>query len=461
VDHPVFEGMFFTLLAFAVTLGILIPFHELGHYVAARLCGVRILRFSLGFGKILLRRVDRHGTEWVISAIPLGGYVKMQDDAADLAFSSRPAPALPSQAPVGADFNTQPLRNRIFIVSAGPIFNLLLAILLYTGLNLVGVQELLALVEQPAPHTAAAQAGFQDGDRIVAVDGEPALSWEDVRWLLRESMTTGGRVDIDVQTTQGRKQERLLVLPASHWTPESEDPLLLAGLRPQESKSYVRKVVPGSVAEQAGLLPGDVILAVGAHTAPTTSVVIHTIQHHADRPLSLQVERKGAHVALTVVPDQFLKDGSTIGRIGIVLDSGLSTVTVRYGLVESFWRGVVRTVDTAWLSLRMMGHMVAGTISWRNLSGPVTIADYAGQSARVGLVAYVAFLALVSINLGVVNLLPIPMLDGGHLLYYFIEFVRGSPPPPAWREIGQRVGLGLLVSLMALALFNDFVRLFT
>jgi regulator of sigma E protease len=444
--------MLFTLLAFAVALGILITFHELGHYWAARACGVRVLRFSVGFGKVLLRRFDRHGTEWAVSAIPLGGYVKMQDDP--------PPGASPAEA--ARAFHLQPVGKRILIVAAGPVFNLILAVFLYAGLNLAGVDEPVALVAQPAAGTPAAQAGFQAGDRIVAIDGNAVASWNDARWQLLDHISGGGQVSVDVEPAHGAPQERVLALGRSNLDPALGDPLALTGLRLQEPKPIIRGVIAGSPGEQAGLRPGDIILSVDGKPAQDVSTVVRIVQHNAGDAVPLQVRRDGADITVRITPrPERLESGETVGRIGVQLGGDVPMVAVRYGLADSLRLGATRTLDTAWFSLRMMGRMITGSISWRNISGPVTIADYAGQTARVGLAAYIAYLALISISLGVLNLLPIPMLDGGHLLYYLIEIVRGSPPPSRWLDIGQRAGLGLLAGLMCLALFNDFARLFT
>ena len=443
--------MLFTLLAFIVALGILITFHELGHYWVARLCGVRVLRFSVGFGKVLARRTDRHGTEWAISAIPLGGYVKMQDDP----------PAGASRAVAAQSFNTQPVGRRIAIVAAGPLFNLVLAVVLYAGLNLAGTQEPAPVLGPPAAGTPAAQAGFHGGDRILAIDGRQVASWNDARWRLLDVLSAGGQAQVDVRTADGAAQQRALRVPGNRMDPAEGDPLAETGLRLAQPKPVVRGVVAGGEGERAGLRDGDRIVGAGEVRDPDTGELVHIIQQHAGQPLALTLLREGARVSLTVVPRAETEQGQTIGRIGVQLGGDLPMVTVRYGVFESIGRAAVRTWDTAWLSLRMMGRMVIGEVSWRNISGPVTIADYAGQTARIGIAAYVAYLALISISLGVLNLLPIPMLDGGHLLYYLVEIVRGSPPPDRWIDIGQRAGIGLLAGLMGLALFNDFARLFT
>ncbi|MVW73138.1 RIP metalloprotease RseP [Bordetella sp. 15P40C-2] len=443
--------MLFTLLAFAVALGILITFHELGHYWVARLCGVRVLRFSVGFGKVLAQRTDKHGTEWALSAIPLGGYVKMQDDP----------PAGATRAEAARPFNTQPVGRRIAIVAAGPLFNLILAVALYTGLNLAGTEEPVALIGPPAAETPAQLAGFRGGDQILAIDDSPVKSWTDARWRLTDVLSTGGRVNVQVRTADGKTVERGLQVPPNQMDPQRGDPLAEVGLRLAQPKPVVRTVIEGGEGARAGLIDGDRIIRAGELIDPDSAQLVQTIREHAGSPLSLTVLRNGAEVSLSVIPRAETVDGQVVGRIGVQLGGTVPMVTVRHGLIGSVTDGVVRTWDTAWLSLRMLGRMVIGEVSWRNITGPVTIADYAGQTARMGFAAYIAYLALISISIGVLNLLPIPMLDGGHLLYYFVEIVRGSPPPERWIDMGQRAGIGILASLMGLALFNDFARLFT
>jgi regulator of sigma E protease len=442
--------MLFTLIAFFVALGILITFHELGHYWVARLCGVRILRFSIGFGRVLIKRVDRHGTEWALSAIPLGGYVKMLDENETAAGKHLSAES----------FQAQPVGRRIAIVAAGPIFNLLLAVFFYALLNFIGTQEPASVLGTPAAQSAAAKSGIEAGDRITSVNQQAVQSWNQVRWELLQQSSEGGPVELGLEHG-GRSFTRTIDFPVVA-DPSKEDPLRMAGLTLGGATPRVGSIVAGSVAEQAGLLQGDVITKIGELNNPDIGLVIATIQKHAGETLLVEVERAGQVIDIPLVPAAFTLDsGAIVGRVGVQLGGDVPMVEVSYGPIDSVTKGIVRTFDTAWFSLRMMGRMLIGEVSWKNISGPVTIADYAGQSARIGWSAYIAFLALVSVSLGVLNLLPIPMLDGGHLLYYLVEIVRGSPPPTKWVEIGQRAGFGVLASLMMLALFNDLMRIFT
>lgn len=444
--------MLFTLLAFAIALGVLITFHEYGHYWVARRCGVHVERFSVGFGKVLLRRRDRNGTEWALSAIPLGGYVKFLDD---------PEPADSTVDPRRA-FNRQPLRNRAAIVAAGPFANLLLAVLLYALLGLIGTQQPAAVIGAPPPGTAAAHAGFQAGDRFTAIEGKAVDSWNDARWQLMDAFTGGGTVDVTVQSAEGQARSRRLHLNATAVEPDAADPMSEAGLMLMTPRPLVRELVEGGAGQAAGLRPGDVFLSVGELSEPSAAGVVAEVQKSPGRPLPLTIERDGAIVALSIVPrEEQDAEGGRVGRIGVMLGADLAMVTVKYGPVESLWRGAERTIDTVVLSFKMIGRMIFGDVSLRNVSGPVTIADYAGQTARVGLAAYISFMALISVSIGVLNLLPIPMLDGGHLLYYALEALRGRPVPESWLMTGQRIGLGLLAALMSLAFFNDLTRLFS
>lgn len=444
--------MLFTLLSFAIALGILITFHEYGHYWVARRCGVHVERFSVGFGKVLVRRTDRNGTEWALSAIPLGGYVKFRDD---------PSPTDTTEQ-ARAAFSRQPLRNRAAIVAAGPVANLLLAVVLYAILGMVGTQQPAAILGAPPAGTAAAQAGFQEGDRILSIDGKVVDSWSEARWRLIDAFAAGGSFNVNVETKEGLTRERQLQLVAVAIEPDAADPMAEAGLTLMAPRPLVRELVEGGAGQAAGLRAGDVFLAVGDLSEPTASQVVAEVQKAPGQTLPFRIERDGVILSVNVVPlPETDADGRQVGRIGVMLGANLAMVNVRHGPLESMWRGVERTADTVVLSLRMMGRMIVGDVSLRNVSGPVTIADYAGQTARVGLAAYIGFIALISVSIGVLNLLPIPMLDGGHLLYYAMEAVRGRPLPESWMFAGQRIGIGLLAALMSLAFFNDLTRLFS
>ena len=444
--------MLYTLLAFLVTLGVLVTFHELGHYWVARRCGVRVERFSIGFGTVLYRRLDKHGTEWAVSALPLGGYVAMQNDP--------PVQASPEQ--IQESFNFKPLWQRAAIVLAGPMANLILAVFIYALVGLLGAQEPAAVIAQPAAQTPAAQAGFQGGDRLLDVDGREVRSWGEARWEFMEALSSGGVLTVGVRDAQGQVRERNLSLPAGEISPDGQDLLAQAGLALQPPRAKVEEVYEGSAGEQAGLQAQDVILALGGISAPNVMRFVEQVQQSADQVLPLQVLRDGQVLTLAITPRaQAGDDGRVLGRIGVKVGPDFEMVHVRYGPVDSVQRGFVRTAETFWFSLKMIGRMVTGEVSVRNVSGPVTIADYAGQTARIGLIAYLNFLALISISIGLLNLLPVPMLDGGHLLYYAIEAVRGKPASERMLLVGQRVGLSLLAVLMSIAFFNDITRLFS
>ena len=446
--------MLVTVLAFLVTLGVLITFHELGHYWVARWCGVRVLRFSVGFGRVLIKRVDRHGTEWALSAIPLGGYVKMLDEtsASNRGHDSNTDKLRPSES-----FDAQPVSRRFAIVAAGPVFNLLLAALLYALLNFLGTQEPAAVLAMPTPQSSAAVAGLQSGDRILGVDDRSIRSWSELRWALLQKVGEGGTIDLTIEQ-RGATLSRTLQMPTLA-DPSAVDPLRLLGLRLATGVPIIRGVVPESVGAAGGLRVGDRILGVHQRADLDVGQLIQFIQQHPDKPVQLELERESHKLSITLVPTPTTQtDGQIIGRIGVQLGGDPEMVMVSYGPLDSLVNGIVKTFDTAWFSLRMMGKMIVGEVSVKNISGPVTIADYAGQSAKIGWVAFVGYLALVSVSLGVLNLLPIPMLDGGHLLYYLIEIVRGSPLPERFMEWGQKIGFGLLSALMVLALFNDSMR---
>jgi len=439
-----------TLAAFVITLGVLIVIHEFGHYWVARRCGVRVLRFSIGFGRPLWKKV--HGedrTEWVIAAIPLGGYVRMLDER-----DPDTDPKLLGD--LSRAFNRQPVAKRIAIVLAGPLANLLLAVGVYWLLNVSGTMEPRAVLAAPEQATVAAQAGVQEGDEVVRIDGRPVRAFSELRWKLLELAVDRSAVELTLRSGGGA--ERTVLLDLSGLGPGEIDQTVFArmGIALAEPAPVVRQLTPDGVAATAGLRPGDRFVSIDGLPTARSRDVSQFVRVAPDRTLQVVIERGGQRSALQLQPAAVQVDGQTIGRIGVDFRD---LVEVRYGPVESVGLAVERTWDTAVFSLRMLGKMITGEASWKNLSGPVTIADYAGQTARMGMVAYLSFLALVSISLGVLNLLPIPMLDGGHLLYYLLEILKGSPPADWVVEWGQRAGIGVLVLLTALALYNDLTRL--
>lgn len=445
-----------TLLAFLATLAILILFHEFGHYLVARLAGVKVLRFSIGFGNVLASRHDRHGTEWALSTIPLGGYVKMLDER-----EGEVPPELLSRA-----FNRKGLAARAAIVAAGPLANFLLAILLFWGLFLTGVPVLKPIVGTPPSGTPAAFAGLRPGETVLSVNGEAAESWQDLHLLALKHALRGDELRLETRDGAGHYAERRLTVLVRDEAFE-QTPLAALGivryLPPLEP--VLGELSADGVARQAGLKRGDRVLAVNDHPVADWEEVVDRVRASPGRPVRMQLRRDGQVLAITLTPAVFQDGKDTIGRIGAAprIDPGIMAPLqgeMRYGPVEAAARAVGRTWELSVFSLEMMGRMVMGQASLKNLSGPITIADYAGQSAESGAAAFIAFLALLSVSLGVLNLLPVPLLDGGHLLYYFAEFVTGRPVSERVQEIGQKIGLGLLGLLMFLAIYNDLQRLF-
>jgi regulator of sigma E protease len=449
----------FYLAAFLFVLGVLIVVHEFGHYLAARYCRVRVLRFSVGFGRTLWqRRLGKDGTEWAIGIFPLGGYVKMLDER-----EGEVAPEERERA-----FNRQSVGKRSLIVAAGPAANFVLAIVLYWAVFMLGSDELRPILGTPPAASPAASAGIVNGEQVRAVDGEPVATWNDLRWMLLHKAVAQESTELEVINEQREIALRRLPLAAAGeqgWEGDALERLGIRFFRP-DIPPLVGKVMAGSPGESAGIRQGDEIFSIDGVAVHNWNEFVLLVREAAERPLQVELLRGGQTVAVNVVPEAISERGKRIGRIGVAVaesrDSSREVrIFVRYGFFAAGAKAVVETWDKSVFSLAMLGKMLTGEVSWRNLSGPVTIADYAGQSARLGIDYYLRFMALVSISLGVLNLLPIPVLDGGHLMYHMIEVVRRRPLSERAMEISQQVGLSILFVLMAFAFFNDMNRLFS
>ena len=450
-------NLLITLLAFAFALGSLIIVHEFGHYLAARLCRVKVLRFSVGFGRVVAsRRYGIDQTEWAISAFPLGGYVKMLDE--------REGEVAAGELPRA--FNRQSVSRRFIIVLAGPCANFLLAIFLYWSIFMHGVPGIKPVIGAIAPASPAAQAQFTPGETIVKIGPHLVATWQDARWILLKYALERGTVSLEVHNEKAEINWRSLDL--SRLKPEDLDSDFLrtlgfARLQPP-LPPVIGRIVAGGAGERSGLLAGDEIIAINGKAVERWDQVVAAVSAAPGQRLLLDVARKTATLHVAVTPDSVIEKSVRVGRIGAApqIDRAAMqkyTVEVRYSPWNSLVMAIERTWDTSIFSLRMLGKMALGEVSLKNLSGPITIADYAGQSAQIGWVSYVVFLALISISLGVLNLLPIPLLDGGHLMYYMLEIAKGSPVSDQAMEIGQQVGMGLLLLLMTCALYNDVTRL--
>lgn len=455
-----------TVLAFLGALGLLITVHEWGHYRVAVACGVKVLTFSIGFGQPLFRwrsRQPRPGqnTEFVIGLIPLGGYVKMLDE--------NEAEVAPEA--LGMAFNRQPLWARTAIVAAGPVANLLLAVVLYAATFWVGQYETRALMASPAVGSVAEVAGLKSGDLIVRAGTSPEslqeiASLEDLRWWVLQQDLINDRVLLEVKSSSERGSHLLTFEPlsAADQTNSPTPGLASLGLGGAWSRAVLGDLTPGRAADQAGLQRGDEVLRIDGRVvvdaAALRAMVRDSGTHQAPAPQVWQIQR-GSQGMLTVevTPEWVTENAQKFGRIGAQVGEQPAKQWVQYGLIDGLSRALTRTREMVWMTVEMLGRLLVGQASLDHLSGPLTMADYAGRTASVGLGAYLSYLALLSVSLGVFNLLPLPVLDGGHLLYYLYEAFTGRPPAPQWLEVMQRVGFAFLVALMAFSLFNDVVRL--
>ena len=446
------------LIFFLIAVAILVSFHEFGHFIVARWMGVRVLRFSVGFGRTLWRwQKNENSTEYVIGLIPLGGYVRMLDEReGEVSVAAR------DQA-----FNRKSLFRRSLIVLAGPLANLLLAIGLYWGVGIIGSEDLDPVVGRVQAESIGLDSGFEIGDRILKIDDRSVYGWSEQRLYLLDRAANQEVVVFDVEKIDARKEKILIDFssaPRQTFAPAVLRDLIGIGPLLPVYEAKVGGVVPDGPADNAGIKKGDRILAIDNESVLDWGDFVRVISGSPGQSLSLAIQRQGERVLINVVPESMQDEGRSIGRIGVFapppppLDEFM--VTVRYGLLES----IFRAIDTTWLmsavTVQLFGKMLTGGASREHLSGPISIARYAGQSADLGIAQFLAFLAVLSVSLGILNLLPIPVLDGGHLVYFLIEGVTRRPVPEVVMYWGQQIGIGIIVLLMGLAFYNDLISLF-
>ena len=451
------SGILTSIFAFVFAIGILIAFHEFGHYWVARRCGVKVLRYSIGFGRPLwMRRGGADQTEYVVAAIPLGGYVKMLDEREG---------EVPKEE-LHRAFNRQPVSKRIAIVAAGPVFNLIFAIFAYALMYVVGVPGIKPVIGEVEEQSIAYHAGIHANDEIIAVDGERTPTWGTARMAMLQGALERESITLELQDQSQHRYKASL--PVAGISIENKQAKLMEELGLQIYRPpippVIGKLTAGAAGERDGLLPGDKILTTDAQAINDWEDWVKVVRNSPEKTLDVTIERDGSHMQIKLTPDALETDTGVIGRIGalpepVAYPKEMQSI-VEHPVGTAFYTAVVKTWEMSVLTLRMIGHMIVGDVSVKNLSGPITIATYAGYTASEGLPTFLSFLAIVSISLGVLNLLPIPLLDGGHLLFYVIEIVKGSALSEEIQLRMQHVGIVMLGMLMMLAFYNDIQRLF-
>ncbi|MEB5923880.1 sigma E protease regulator RseP [Franconibacter daqui] len=448
-------SILWNLAAFIVALGVLITVHEFGHFWVARKAGVRVERFSIGFGKALWRRTDRQGTEYVIALIPLGGYVKMLDE--------RVEPVTPEMRHEA--FNNKTVAQRAAIIAAGPIANFLFAVFAYWLVFLIGIPSIKPVIGEITPNSIAAQAQIEPGTELKAIDGIETPDWDAVRLALVAKIGDERTTLSVAPFGSDARTDKTLDLRNWQFEPDKEDPVSSLGIQPRGPKiePVLAEVQPQSAASKAGLQAGDRIVKVEGQPLTMWMTFVTLVRDNPSRPLSIEIERQGSPLSLTLIPDTKPGNEKAEGFAGVVpkvipLPEEYKTVR-QYGPFAAIAEATDKTWQLMKLTVTMLGKLITGDVKLNNLSGPISIAQGAGMSAEYGLVYYLMFLALISVNLGIINLFPLPVLDGGHLLFLAIEKLKGGPVSERVQDFSYRIGSILLVLLMGLALFNDFSRL--
>ena len=450
-------GIIWNLFAFIVALGVLVAVHEFGHFWVARRCGIKVEKFSIGFGKSLWQRVGKDGTQYSIAAIPLGGYVKMLDGRVD---------DIPAELQ-GQAFDQKTLWQRAAVVAAGPVFNFLFAIIAYWLVFTIGVPTVKPVIGDVSSYSIAADAGLESGMEILDVSGTRTPDWESVNMELASHIGDDS-LTLTVTSPEGVGLQEIKTLNLSTWNfdPESESAMGALGFKPftPEISMTLVNVAKDGAGEKAGLKVGDELQFMGGQKITQWQQVVNSIQNHPGEPITVDVLRQGEPVSLILTPDRKdLGKGKVIGFAGIapkVADWPSDyRFELQFGVFESFSKAVDKTGQIIGLTVSMLKKLLVGDVGLNNLSGPISIAKGAGATADYGLVYFLGFLALISVNLGIINLVPLPMLDGGHLLFFAIEAVIRRPVPEKVQEMGYRIGGAIIFSLMAVAIFNDFTRL--
>lgn len=452
--------LLYSVLSFVLAIGVLVTVHEFGHYWVARRLGVKVLRFSIGFGRPLwLKRAGQDNTEYVIAAVPLGGYVKMLDE--------REGEVCEEELPRA--FNRKPLWVRFAVVLAGPLFNFLFAIVAYWFVFVMGINGLKPLVGEVTPDSVAARAGLEPGQEIMAVDERDTRTWEAViQAVLGKALDTDAMV-LAILDREGQSQRLTLDLGDVSVDDLTRGKFFQAlGVQPVRPSvpPVIGHVEPNGAGARSGLMVGDLVVSADGEAIPNWSAWVEYVQGHPGEQIRVEIARNDNRLFLVLRPDTVNdEEKGAIGRIGAAVQAptdGLNEFYVRerYSPISALGRAAAKTYDMTLLTLRMLWKMVLLEVSVENLSGPISIAQYAGYSAQIGITRFLEFLAIVSISLGILNLLPIPVLDGGHLMYYFVELFKGRPVSEETQVLGQRLGIAMLFGLMGLAFYNDLTRLF-